>query len=104
MLLPRFVALPLHMAGQNYKAGDYFIDISLKLMAEAALLAGQLLSGSGEISETGVVMLSQEGKELTKVLLNPTGDFTVTVGTPGFYTLQVEFEHAAVTLRGLSVN
>jgi hypothetical protein len=82
-----------------YQAGTYYLDLSLKMDGQAAVLLGHVLPPVGEHQVKGRVRVNR-----TQTELGPAGDFRIEVDAVQLKNLEVELENVALTVRDLDAS
>jgi hypothetical protein len=82
-----------------YQAGTYYLDLSLKMDGQAAVLLGHVLPPVGEHQVKGRVRVNRTQTELGSV-----GDFRIEVDAVQLKNLEVELENVALTVRDLDAS
>ena len=85
-----------------YRAGDVYLDMTLKPAAKAASLQGQLLT-EGERALRGEIKLIKDGTVLASTMLGADADFGMNVAQPGLYGLELELSGETVAISDIKV-
>jgi hypothetical protein len=83
-----------------YQAGAYYLDLSLKMDGQAAVLLGHVLPPVGEHQVKGRVRLD----ERHEVTIGNAGDFRIEVHPDRIGKLEVELEAAHLVVSNLSAS
>ncbi len=84
-----------------YKAGDMYLDLSLKAEARGATLVGQVIAEAQQPVALNVVLHGPDGSEASPV--NEYGIFRLNVQGKGDYTLEFDLGEEAFMVPGLEV-
>ena len=82
-----------------YQAGTYYLDLSLKMDGQAAVLMGHVLPPVGEHQVRGRVRVNR-----TQTDLGPAGDFRIEIDPVQLKNLEVELENIALAVRDLDAS
>ena len=85
-----------------YKAGDVYLDMTLKPAAKVASLQGQLLT-EGTRALQGEIKLLKDGAVLASTMLGADADFGLNVAQPGVYALELELGGKTLAISDIEV-
>lgn len=88
---------------QLYKAGDFYLDLSLKPDGHKAYLQGYLVADPSQLTQIeGTTALHNEQTQLTSPI-GLTGSFRLEVPTGGEYQLEIALQNQVIRLDSIQI-
>lgn len=88
---------------QLYKAGDFYLDLSLKPDSHKAILQGYIVADPSQLAQIqGTTALHNEQTQLTAPI-SPTGSFRLEVPTAGPYHLDIALQDQVIRLDRIEI-
>jgi len=88
---------------QLYKAGDFYLDLSLKPATRKAYLQGRIVADPGQLPcLQGSATLHGDQTRLS-VPLEPTGSFRLEVFQVGQYSVEIALPDQVIRLEGIKI-
>lgn len=86
---------------QLYKAGNFYLDLSLKPQEGGALLQGHIVAEPGH-NPNGLVFVRTD-KANQSIAISPTGSFRLALQEPGEYGLEIVLQDQVVRVGKLEI-
>lgn len=89
---------------QLYKAGDFYLDLSLKPEAAGAILQGHIVADPSLYSHLHGLVLLRKNQANLSAPLGSTGSFRVVLEEPGDYGLEIVLQDQVFRVEKLEIN
>jgi hypothetical protein len=95
-----------HDWAKLYKAGDYYLDLSIQAQASSAELRGQLwpIAGEGTFPQGKVSLLHDSYVDLPEGQMNDLGSFHLKVQQAGRYQLFFELDQGSIMVPAIDIS
>jgi len=86
---------------QLYKAGNFYLDLSLKPQNDGAILQGHIVAEPGQDTNGLVFVRTDQANQ--SIAISPTGSFRLALQEPGQYGLEIVLQDQVVRVGKLEV-